>query len=57
MSPAIPLAKSNPYSNLRANFDSSLKEFEEFIKFMSSIKPPDIRLFWGRRESSDETAK
>ena len=57
MTPATPLAKSHPCSNLRANFDSSLKEFEEFTKFMSSIKPPDLRLFWGRRESSDEIVK
>ncbi|KAJ9272880.1 transcriptional regulator family: Fungal Specific TF [Paecilomyces variotii] len=48
MSPATPLSKSNPFSNLRTHFDSALEEFSLFVKLVSSIKAEDLCAFWGR---------
>lgn len=49
MSPATPLSKSNPFSNLRTHFDPALEEFKYFVKLISSIQPADLAAFWGRR--------
>ncbi|GAD93340.1 fungal specific transcription factor domain-containing protein [Paecilomyces variotii No. 5] len=49
MSPATPLSKSNPFSNLRTHFDSTLEEFSLFVNLVSSIRAEDLCAFWGRR--------
>lgn len=49
MSPATPLSKSNPFSNLRTHFDSALEEFKLFVKLVSSLTAEDLCAFWGRR--------
>ncbi|OJJ44973.1 hypothetical protein ASPZODRAFT_134391 [Penicilliopsis zonata CBS 506.65] len=49
MSPATPLSKANPFSNLRTYFDSSLEEFRQYVKLVSSIRAVELDAFWGRQ--------